>query len=218
MKTISIKKIKAVIFDMDGTMINNTAAHKEAWKEFCSRNDIKLSDSDYNKKIAGLKNDQILANLFGKGLTANQIKSYANYKESVYRELYKPKLEEVPGLTEIILKLKKLDIKLAIATTAPKENREFALRKLGLKSYFDIILGEENVKKGKPDPEIYIKTAKILDVNPTSCIVFEDSPAGLKSGKDAGMKVVALTTSHSKKELTGADLIIENFSKLEFVN
>lgn len=218
MEIINIKDIKAVIFDMDGTMIDNMSIHKEAWKEFCSRKGINLSDTDFKQKISGLKNDQIFINLFGNKLSESQIAEYASDKESVYRELYKPKIKEVPGLTDIILKIKKLNIKLAIATTAPKENRDFVLKELHLENYFDVILGEEDVKKGKPDPEIYLKTAKLLNINPNACLVFEDSPAGLQSGKGAGMKVVGLTTSHSKNDLTGADLIVEDFSKLKLIN
>ena len=215
METINTKDIEAVIFDMDGTMIDNMSTHKEAWKEFCSRKGINLSDADFKQKISGFKNDQIFINLFGYNLSENQIAEYANDKESVYRELYKPKIKEVPGLTDMILKIKKLSIKLAIATTAPKANRDFALRELHLENYFDVILGEEDVKKGKPDPEIYLKTAELLNIGPKACLVFEDSPAGLQSGKGAGMKVVGLATSHSNEDLSGADLIVEDFSKLE---
>lgn len=217
MKIINIKNIRAVIFDMDGTMIDNMSTHKEAWKEFCSRKCISLSDADFKKKVSGFKNDQIFINLFGNNLSESQIAKYADEKESVYRELYKSKIKEVSGLKDTLLKIKRLSIKLAIATTAPKANRDFTLRELHLNNYFDVILGEEDVKKGKPDPEIYLETAKLLNIKPNSCLVFEDSPAGLQSGKDAGMKVVALTTSHSKEELLDADLIVENFSKLDLI-
>lgn len=212
---MNTKGIEAVIFDMDGTMIDNMSTHKKAWKEFCLRKSINLSDADFKEKISGFKNDQIFINLFGDNLSENQIAEYADVKESVYRELYKPKIKEVLGLTDIILKIKKLNIKLAIATTAPKANRDFVLRELHLENYFDVILGEEDVKKGKPDPEIYLKTAGLLGVIPGECLVFEDSPVGIKSSKSAGMKVIGLITSHSKEDLPEADLIVEDFSKLE---
>jgi len=196
-------------------MINNMSTHKKAWKEFCFRKGFILSDDDFKQKISGFKNDQIFLNLFGDNLSQSEITEYADEKESVYRELYKPIIKETSGLTEIIQKIKKLNIKLAIATTAPKANRDFVLKELHLENYFDIILWEEDVKKWKPDPEIYLKTAELLDVRPWECLVFEDSPAGLQSGKSAGMKVIWLTTSHSIEDLLSADLIIEDFSKLE---
>ena len=113
--------------------------------------------------------------------------------------------------------IKKRDKKLAIATTAPKENREFVLNALGLEEYFEVILGEEDVQKGKPDPEIYLKTAELLGVAPDSCIVFEDSPVGVASAKNAGMTVVGITTTHSEDELEKADIIVQNFTELKLV-
>lgn len=215
METINIKDIEAVIFDMDGTMIDNMHSHEEAWKEFCLHRGIVLSNIDFKQKISGFKNEQIIMNLFGYSLAPTQIAEYASDKESIYREIYKPKIKEVLGLTDLIIKIKKLNIRIAIATTAPKANRIFALKELHLENFFDVILGEEDVKNGKPNPEIYIKTAKLLNVIPKACLVFEDSPVGLQAGKGAGMNVVGLTTSHSKDELALADLIIENFLDLK---
>ncbi|PIR75107.1 MAG: hypothetical protein CO030_02400 [Candidatus Magasanikbacteria bacterium CG_4_9_14_0_2_um_filter_42_11] len=217
MKTFNLEHIKAAIFDIDGTMIDNMPFHKKAWKEFCARKGIHLSDGDFKQNISGLRNDQICKNLFGDTITEAEIEAYAAEKESVYRELYKPHIHEVAGLTEMLNSIKKRDKKLAIATTAPKENREFVLNALGLEEYFEVILGEEDVQKGKPDPEIYLKTAELLGVAPDSCIVFEDSPVGVASAKNAGMTVVGITTTHSEDELEKADIIVQNFTELKLV-
>ena len=198
-------------------MIDNMSAHREAWREFCSRRGLNLTDAEFKQKISGRRNDQIIPSLFGANLSLEQITAYANEKESVYRELYKPKIKPVPGLLETFSQIKRLHIKLAMATAASKENCDFSLAALGLNNYFDVILGETDVKMGKPDPEIYLQTAARLNVGPDSCLVFEDSPAGVQSGKNAGMKVVGITTSHTEAELAKADLTVKNFSELELI-
>ena len=191
--------------------------HKHAWREFCARKNIVLTDDDFRNKVSGLRNDQICKNLFGYDISDEDIEAYAAEKEAVYREIYKPYIKEVPGLTNVLERLKEKNLKLAIATTAPKENRKFVLEALNMQDSFDIILGEEDVQKGKPNPEIYLKTAGLLKVDPTTCLVFEDSPVGVASAKNAGMTVVGITTSHSAEELKDADIIIEDFTELELV-
>jgi len=217
MKTLNISHLHAAIFDIDGTMIDNMPFHKKAWKEFCARKGIDLTDDDFKQKVSGLRNDQICKNLFGEDITDVDIEAYADEKESVYREIYKPHIKEVPGLTNVIEELQAKKCKLAIATTAPKDNRTFVLDALQMQELFQVILGEEDVSKGKPDPEIYLKTAELLHVDPTTCVVFEDSPVGVASAKHAGMIVVGITTSHSAKELRDADIIIANFTELELL-
>ncbi|HBB38322.1 MAG TPA: HAD family phosphatase [Candidatus Magasanikbacteria bacterium] len=217
MNTLDITHCQAIIFDIDGTMIDNMPIHKHAWREFCARKNIVLTDDDFRNKVSGLRNDQICKNLFGDDISDEDIEAYAAEKEAVYREIYKPYIKEVPGLTNVLERLKEKNLKLAIATTAPKENRKFVLEALNMQDSFDIILGEEDVQKGKPNPEIYLKTAGLLKVDPTTCLVFEDSPVGVASAKNAGMTVVGITTSHSAEELKDADIIIEDFTELELV-
>ena len=209
-----ISKYKAAIFDMDGTMIRNMAHHKKAWQEFLRRHSVHLSDEEFKQKISGKKNDAIFELVFGKHLSDDELEKYADEKESIYRELYKNDIEEVEGLTDFISRLHALGLKTAIATTAPRENREFALGALKLNGKFEVILGDEHVSKGKPHPEIYLETARLLSVEPSECIVLEDSPPGVQSGKSAGMTVIGLLTSHEVSELSGADYLASNFTEL----
>lgn len=213
---IPIGSFKAVIFDMDGTMINNTRHHIRAWQEFLKRHGIVLSDEEYRQKIAGKKNDDIVKILFGEHVSPEEAKRLGDEKESIYRELYAPDIKEVQGLKVLVEELQHRSVRLAIATTANSANRDFALDSLNLQGQFEIILGEEHVKNGKPDPEIYLSTAKKLGVEPRECLVFEDSPSGVEAAKTAGMTVVGLLTMHSPGELTRADYLIHDFSELEF--
>lgn len=214
---INLSGIKAAIFDMDGTMINNMEYHQKAWAEFLKRHGISFTTEEFKEKISGKKNDQIFSLVFGKELSSEEIKQYTEEKEDLYRELYKPEIKEVPGLNNTIQELEKRDIKLAIATTAPEKNRNFGLKSLQLTDKFPIILGDEHVSHGKPHPEIYLETAKQLGVLPSECLVFEDSPPGVGSGKNAGMMVVGILTSHTAEQLHEADYTIKNFTELEFI-
>jgi beta-phosphoglucomutase len=212
---ISAAKTKAVIFDMDGTMIANMHHHKLAWQTFVKKHNIRLSDEEFSKKISGKKNDQIFKILFGDQISAQEIVEYAEEKEQLYRDLYVKDIVEINGLSDFIDRLLARNIRIAIATTAPKKNRDFALRALKLEGKFEVILGDEHVSKGKPDPEIYTETALMMGVSPDECIVFEDSPPGIESGMKAKMTVVALLTSHAAEDINNADHVITDFTEVE---
>jgi len=214
--TIPLTDIKAAIFDMDGTMINNMEYHKKAWREFFKRHDLDFTEDEFRQKISGKKNDEIFALVFDRKLSLEEIAKYTEEKEAVYRELYKPDIKEVNGLHDVIKTLKQKGIKLAIATTAPEKNREFALESLHLQGEFEVILGDEHVTQGKPHPEIYLETARQLQVEPAHCLVFEDSPPGVQSGKDAGMNVVSILTTHTEEDNKAADYFVTDFTQIHF--
>jgi len=213
-QSLHLSQFKAAIFDMDGTMIDNSAFHKKAFQEFNKRHGIILTEQEYQKKISGKKNDQIFNALFNRELSREEQAKYSYEKEAIYRELYVNDIKEVEGLIELIRELQKKGLKLAIATTAPKENRDFAFENLGLSNEFVAIVGDEHVTNGKPHPEVYLKAAEKLNLDPKECIAFEDTPSGVESAKRAGMTVVALLTSHEASELSKADLVIRNYSEL----
>lgn len=213
---INLKDFEAVIFDMDGTMINNMLYHKKAWMEFAKRHGLTLTEEEFREKFSGKKNDKIFAMIFQKDLTSDEITTYTEEKEGIYRELYAPDIKEVSGLFDVLELLKSHNKKLAIATTAPRKNREFGLEALHLTDTFPVILGDEDTTKGKPDPEIYLETAKRLAVEPNKCLVFEDTPPGVQAGKSAGMTVIGILTTHSKEDLSEADYCIKDFTGVKF--
>lgn len=215
--TIPLNGIKAAIFDMDGTMINNMGYHKKAWQEFLRQHGIVLTEDEFKQKISGKKNDQIFEIVFGKKLDKERELQYTEEKEALYRELFKPDIEEIAGLSELIEDLHNRGIRTAIATTAPAKNRDFALKELGLEGKFEVILGDEHVSQGKPHPEIYLSTAKELVVRPDECIVFEDSPPGVMSGKNAGMTVVGVLSSHAPEDIKEADYTVGDFTTINFL-
>jgi len=203
----------AFIFDMDGVLVDSNPTHKVALKQFCKAHGYELTEQDLREKIYGRTNKDWLANLFG-DLNEETIRQYADEKEALFRNLYTD-IKPVEGLLPFLDELDRLKISRAIATSAPRANVDFTLKKTGTERYFDTILDDSFVTEGKPNPQIYLKSAKALGFTPEKCIVFEDSLAGVKAGKSAGCKVVGITTTHTRQELAGTDFIIDDFIGLE---
>lgn len=209
------KNIDAVIFDIDGTIVDNIAYHEKAWFIFCKHHSLKLTAQKFRKKFFGKNNHFILQGLFDGRLTKQEIHRYTEEKESLYRRIYLPHIKPISGLNELIKKIRKKGLKIAIASAALKKNRDFVLRHLNLTGKFDLIVGDEHVQYSKPHPEIYQKAAKKLHMLPKRCIAFEDTPAGVESAKKAGMKVIGVLTGYSKKALYWADGTIKSFREIK---
>ncbi len=203
----------AFIFDMDGVLVDSNPTHKIALKQFCSKHGYDLTEQQLREKIYGRTNRDWLLNLFGE-LDEQTIQEYAYEKEALFRELYHD-IKPLEGLFPFLERLDAQKISKCIATSAPRANVDFTLIHTGMGRFFSTILDDSFVSKGKPDPEIYLKSAAALERNPADCLVFEDSLSGVKAGKDAGCKVVGVTTTHTPEELWEADYIIKNFEDLE---
>jgi len=198
---------------MDGVLNDSNPTHKIALKQFCKKHGYDLSEQDLREKIYGRTNRDWLLNLFGR-LDEETIRQYAEEKESLFRELYTD-IKPLDGLMEFLEKVNRAGIPMAIATSAPRANVDFTLVHTHIERFFSTILDDSFVKVGKPDPEIYLKSAAALGFPPQQCVVFEDSLSGVKAGKGAGCQVVGVTTTHSREELFETDINIDNFVGLE---
>ena len=199
---------------MDGVIVDSNPYHKIALKQFCKKYGKDLTEDQLREKIYGRRNQDWLVNIFGP-LEESKMKNYADEKEELFRKIYEKDIKPLPGLQEFLSSLKKSNIPTAIATSAPRSNVDYTLAKTGLEEYFSTILDDSFVEQGKPHPDIYLKTARALKYEPAECIVFEDSLAGVLSGKNAGCKVVGLTTTHTPEELKDTDMIIDDFTALD---
>jgi HAD superfamily hydrolase (TIGR01509 family) len=208
-----MKKI-GFLFDMDGVIVDTNPTHKIALRQFCRTHGHDLSEEELRDKIYGRTNKDWIPAVFGK-ISPEQIKAYADEKEALFRKLYLNKIEPMTGLISFLEKLKRDGLACAIATSAPRENVDFVLEHTGIAKYFSTILDESFVDVGKPDPEIYLKTAAALGYAPKDCLVIEDSISGVKSGKAAGCKVLGITTTHTPEELSETDLSVQNFVGLD---
>lgn len=199
---------------MDGVIADSNPYHKIALRQFFEQHGYSLTEKDLREKIYGRTNKDWIPVVFG-NIDPEVSRAYAREKEALYRVLYAPHIVPVPGLPEFLEALERAGLPRAVATSAPRENVDFTLEKTGTAHYFDVILDESFVSKGKPDPEIYRKTAMALNLPPEQCIVFEDSLAGVEAAKAAGGRVVAITTTHTREEFPAADLIIDDFLGLD---
>ena len=204
----------AVIFDMDGVIIDSNPYHKEAWLQFADKYNVELKEEEVPEKIFGKTNTTALRDVFQKEFSPEENFKMGEEKEAIYRELHGKEMEPISGFREFIQMLKDNGIPMAVATNAPVSNVDFIMEKIGLRDYFKVVIDASSVKHGKPDPEIYLKSAERLGVPPERCIVMEDSVPGAEAGIRAGMKVVTITTSHSKEELDHTDLVIDGYEEL----
>jgi beta-phosphoglucomutase family hydrolase len=211
-----MSELKAVLFDLDGTLLDNNEVHYKAWKKYLKDNGKEISDEDFKENISGRTNQDAVEHIYDKKMSQEEAEKYYLKKEEIYREMYKPDIKAIPGLEKFLEDLDKHDVTMAIATSGIQVNIDFMFEHVPIKQYFDKIINSNDIEKGKPDPEIFIKTAEELGIPPENCVVFEDSIAGVQSGKAAGMKVVALTTTHSEEELSEADLVIDDYRSIDF--
>lgn len=210
---IADKNIKAVIFDMDGVIVDNHDYHHEAWMTFYQKYGLTVQGDV--SRFFGRTNTDILNSVFPDELTHKQLYEYAGEKEKLYRDLYEGNIEPADGLEVLLEKLRNAGHKLAIATSAPSGNVDFVLGNTNLHMYFDAIVDSSMITRGKPDPEIYLKAAQELGVEPKHCVVVEDSVSGIRAGKAAGMMVVAITSTNPKENLSEADIIIDHFNEFK---
>jgi len=208
-----MNKIAAVIFDMDGVIVDSNPVHKKILHEFCETHGKVLSDNNLHKNVYGRTNREWIPNIFGP-LPDEQIEAYADEKEQMFRDAFNPKEHIVPGFIEFLELLKQKGIQTVVATSAPGENADYILNELSIATCFDAVLNSSHVIKSKPDPEPYLKAAKAAGASPRRCVVFEDSISGVKSGLAAGAKVVGVATTHTHDELSLCPLVIDDFTEL----
>jgi beta-phosphoglucomutase family hydrolase len=203
--------IKAAIFDLDGTLLDNNSFHLKSWISYLEKMGRMISKEEYNANINGRTNRDVIEYIYGKKMSDEDILKYSLEKEALYREIYRPFIKPVDGLIEFLEFLKNKKIPTAIATSGIQPNIDFMFENVPIKKYFQCVVNSSHITKGKPDPEIYLKVASILKVQPENCLVFEDAVVGIKAAKAAGMKVIAITTTQPRRELSEADGIIDNF-------
>lgn len=214
--TSALAPLRAVVFDMDGTLVDNMQFHNEAWVSFARKLGLPLTANDFQSRFAGRKNEEIIPELFGRPVAPDEVERIAEEKENHYRTLYRPHLKLHRGAAAFIQRLKEAHVPAAIATAAPQGNRDLVLDGLGLRPLFASIVGAEQVTRGKPAPDIFLAAAKALGVAPTECLAFEDAVLGIMSAREAGMTVVGLTTAAPEADLrkAGAHWVVQDFTQL----
>jgi beta-phosphoglucomutase len=205
-----------VIFDMDGVIMDNNAYHEKAWRNFCEKYGIHLSSEELHEYVFGRVAKDTLEFIFKKELTSIEIDTYVEEKEVIYRALYQPHIRPLGGLLLLLDDLEKNRVPMAVATSAPPGNVTFAFSVLPIEKYFKYQLNASHIQKGKPDPEIYLRSIENLGLPPENCLVFEDSLSGIRAALSAGARVVGVATTHKASEMNGVVCVINDFSDLTY--
>lgn len=200
--------MKAVIFDMDGTMVDNMMVHHRAWQRKLVSLGMNWTIEQVMEEIHGI-NEEIIERIFGDRFTAEERRRIAWEKEKEYRDIYAGELRAIPGLLDLLDDLQRADIPLAIGTAAPPENVDLVLETLNIRDRFTSVLHSDNVSQGKPHPEIYLKCAQNLNVSIEKCLVIEDSVVGAQTALNAGCPAIIITTTHTRDEFNHFPHIIK---------
>lgn len=198
----------ALIFDMDGVVIDSNPAHRESWAAFNRRYGLETTEA-MQQRMYGKRNDEIVRDYFGAGLSAEEVARRGAAKEQLYRQIIAGRVQQmlVPGLKAFLGEYTASPK--ALATNAEPENVALVLDQGDIRPYFQVVVDGHQVRKPKPDPEIYQLAARRLGVSPENCIVFEDSKSGVRAACDAGMRVVGLLTTEDN--LLGVNICADNF-------
>lgn len=206
---------KAILFDMDGTLVDNTPVHIRAFEIFCGRYGVE-GWRERLKQGIGMGNDDIMRLVMPEEVIRTRgFAALADEKEAIYREIYAPEIHPVEGLRELLERLRSDGIRCAVGSSGCKANVDFVLDRCHIAPYFETRVSGDMVTRCKPDPEIYLTAAAALGLNPSECVVIEDAPAGIESARRAGTgRIVALTTTLPREELrqTAADMIVDTFA------
>jgi beta-phosphoglucomutase family hydrolase len=198
----------ALLFDMDGVIVDSNPVHREAWEAFNLRYGVTTTQA-MHERMYGKRNDEIVRDFFGDALSDEEVAARGYAKEALYREMVSGRIEHmlVPGLREFLERHRNLPM--GVASNAEPANIALFLDGAGLRRYFQAVVDGHQVSRPKPYPDIYLRAAEILGIDPGDSIVFEDSHSGVAAGLAAGMRVIGLSTTHDN--LIGTTITIDNF-------
>jgi HAD superfamily hydrolase (TIGR01509 family) len=200
--------MKAVIFDLDGTMIDNMMVHHKAWQNKLAEYGIDMTVNEVQRRIHGV-NIEILEREFPGRFTVDERIQIAKEKEETYRHIYAPDLELVSGLPALLHELKAANILMGVGSAAPPENVDFVLNTLDLWHYFKAVRHSDDVERGKPDPQVYEILLDELGIDPQECVIFEDTRTGAIAASRAGCKVIVVTTTHQPTEFSDIPEVVK---------
>jgi beta-phosphoglucomutase family hydrolase len=199
---------RAFIFDMDGTLVDNMQFHTKAWRQMLSENGVEMDPEEFLIRTAGKTNAEILPAIFA-NISGERLQQLGDRKEALYRGLFLAHRKPVAGVVDFLERTRQLGIKMAVATAAPNANVEFILDGLDMRHFFQAITTAADIANGKPDPEIFLRSAEKLNVEPADCLVFEDAFNGFEAAHRAGMRSVGIATVNPVEEILKRDSVVE---------
>lgn len=200
-----------LLFDMDGTLIDNMMVHHRAWQHLLSQLGLDLTLQQVKDSVWG-KNEDIFERIFPGRFTREEARRLGEDKEKKYIEVYREEIKMVDGLEHFLTSAVASRCPMAIATAAPRICVDFVFETLSLSKFFSVVVNADQVERSKPYPDPYLRAAELLGVRPEACIVFEDAPVGIRASEAAGMPSYVLLTTHSEDEFDAFQNIL-GFSK-----
>jgi beta-phosphoglucomutase len=212
------RHLAGVVFDIDGTLLDNMPFHIEAFEAFTAAHGLPGLTLEMRKWMDGRRNSDIFPRLFDRAMTEEEVATLSFEKESAYRRLSTGRLEPLNGLIRLLDALDVAGVPIAAATSAPRDNVVHTLRELGLAERLAVIARSDEVAHGKPAPDVFLEAARKLGVDAADCVAFEDAPIGVVAAARAGMTVVAVTTSYPADVLATTDppaaIVVSHFDEL----
>ncbi|MGE3173973.1 MAG: HAD family hydrolase [Planctomycetota bacterium] len=193
---------RAVLFDMDGVLILSAAAHYRSWRETARARGVDLSEARF-KETFGRTNQDSIRELFGE-LPADEVLRIADQKERHWRAAIAGSVPLAPGAVAVCTALRDAGWALALGSSAPPENVAAVLSGTGLRALLEVVVDGAMVRRGKPDPEVFVRCAERLGVAAARCVVVEDAPAGIQAARAAGMAAIGVTSAHPEAALRAA--------------
>ena len=203
----SDRPARALIFDMDGTIVDNMPFHDDAWESWHVSNALPFDRGTFAARTAGMAGNEIISSYYPQAAVV-ELDAMSDAKEALYREAYLPHVSANAGFLELIARAEAAGIPMAVATAAPPANIEVVLDTLGLRQRFATIVSPSQGFRGKPHPDMFLAAAERMKVAPADCIVFEDAPLGVEAARRAGMRAVALLTLLDADGFAGFDNLI----------
>ena len=200
-------EVAAFVFDMDGTMVDSMPAHAKSWDAFRQRHGIAMPVAEILRRTTGRNGVECVRILLGEHVAEDEALRLIGQKEALYREIFAQDFREVAGFSRFAQQAQERGLKIAVATAGDRQNLEFVLQRLHLKRRPDAEVRGDMGLPGKPAPDIFLAAAKRLGTDPRACIVFEDAPFGIEAARRAGMRAVAICSTHSPDELAGPHVL-----------
>ena len=205
--------MKAVLFDLDGTLANTDPIHFQVWQALLAPYGMTVDQHFYDRFISGRLNPDIVRDLLPQ-LSESEGEAFSADKEAQFRAVAANQLQRMPGLTDFLHYIQQHEYTMALVTNAPRPNAEFMLKTLALNGIFQPIIIADDLPKGKPDPLPYQTALDQLGLSPDDAIVFEDSPTGVRAATAAGITTIGVTSTHSDTTLRqlGAEFTVADFT------
>ena len=203
-----------IIWDLDGVIADSATFHFEAWREFTAARGKAFTEEDF-KRSFGMRNDDILISIFGEQRERGVLKRWSDQKEERFRQLIQNRVKPFPGVIELVKNFNMAGYEQAVASSTPLENIDLILKEITILEFFSTIISGEAVRKGKPNPEAFLKAAKEMSLGPDRCLVIEDAAAGIVAAKRAGMKAIGVTTTLPREKLASADQVVRSLEEVD---